>query len=307
MKILIADDDVVSSKILEGALVRLGHETVTVADGPSAMSALLAPDSPRMAILDWMMPGADGLEVCRAIRENATHYGYLILLTARDRHEDLVAGLESGADDFLTKPFKLDELRSRIRSGTRVLELQEGLLEAQEKLSVLATRDHLTGLWNRRMIVEHLARELPRAAQEKRPLAIAMADVDEFKQINDKHGHPVGDVVLHEVAVRVQRALRGYDTVGRYGGEEFLVVLPGCDAETGMAAAERVRASVAAEPIVSDCGPLQVRVSVGVAWTQPGVASCTDLIKSADDALYRAKASGRNRVTASACCSASSS
>jgi len=296
MRILVADDDLVSSRILERALVRLGHETVVVSDGPEAISALLAPDCPRMAILDWMMPGADGLEVCRAIREKATHYGYLILLTARDRHEDLLAGLDSGADDFLTKPFDLNELRSRIRSGTRVLELQEGLLKAQDALSVLATSDHLTGLWNRRMIVEHLMRELPRAAQEKRPLAIAMADVDEFKKINDKHGHPVGDEVLQQVAARMQLALREYDAVGRYGGEEFLVILPGCDADTGFAAAERVRTLVAAEPVMTDGGLLQVRVSIGVAWTEPGVVKCVDLIKSADDALYRAKTSGRNRV-----------
>jgi len=296
VRILIADDDLVSSKILERALVRLGHETVVVNDGPEAINALLAPDCPRMAILDWMMPGADGLEVCRAIRERATHYGYLILLTARDRHEDLVAGLDSGADDFLTKPFDLGELRSRIRSGTRVLELQEGLLNARDALSVLATRDDLTGLWNRRMIVEHLIRELPRATQEKRPLAIAMVDVDGFKQINDEHGHPVGDKVLREVAARMRLALREYDAIGRYGGEEFLVVLPGCDAETGIAAAERVRTQVAGQPLATDCGSLQVRVSVGVAWTEPGVVSCTDLIKSADDALYRAKTSGRNRV-----------
>ena len=296
MRILIADDDRVSSKILERALIRLGHEVVVVADGPQAMSALLAPDCPQMAILDWMMPGADGLEVCRAIRERPTPYVYLILLTARDRHEDLVAGLDSGADDFLTKPFNIDELRSRVRSGVRVLELQQGLLDAHDELSVLATRDHLTGLWNRRMIVEHLIRELPRAAHEKRPLAIAIADVDAFKSINDMHGHPVGDVVLHEVAARMQLVLRGYDTVGRYGGEEFLVVLPGCDGDTGMAAAERVRTSVANGPVASSGGPLDVRVSIGVAWTDPGMVNYTDLIKCADEALYRAKTTGRNRV-----------
>jgi diguanylate cyclase (GGDEF)-like protein len=296
VRILIADDDPVSSKMLERALIRFGHEIVVVHDGPQAISALLAPDCPRMAILDWMMPGADGLEVCRTIRQQATSYVYLILLTARDRHEDLVAGLDSGADDFLTKPFNLDELRSRLRSGTRVLELQEGLLNAQEALSELATRDHLTGLWNRRMIVEHLIRELPRAANEKRPLAIALADVDEFKRINDTHGHPAGDVVLHEVAARMKLVLREYDTVGRYGGEEFLVVLPGCNAETGLAAAERVRTSVASGPVASDDGPLDVRVSIGVAWTDPGKVNCEDLIKSADEALYRAKTTGRNRV-----------
>lgn len=296
MRILIADDDPVSSKLLERTLIRLGHEVVVMADGPQAVTALLAPDGPRMAILDWMMPGADGLAVCRVIRQRPAPYIYLILLTARDRREDLVAGLDSGADDFLTKPFDLDELRSRLRSGTRVLELQEGLLKAQAALSVLATRDDLTGLWNRRMIVEHLDRELRRAAHEKRPVAIAMADVDEFKRINDMHGHPVGDVVLRQVAARMQLALRDYDSIGRYGGEEFLVVLPGCDAETGVAAAERVRTSVAAEPVASAGGPLLVRVSIGVAWTDPAGLDGAELIKSADEALYRAKTAGRNRV-----------
>jgi diguanylate cyclase (GGDEF)-like protein len=296
MRILIADDDPVSRRMLERILIRLGHEVIAVPDGPEAVQALQAPDGPRMAILDWMMPGADGLSVCRILRQREGPYLYLILLTARDRREDMVAGLDAGADDFLTKPLDADELRSRLRSGARVLALQEGLLEAQDALRLLAAQDELTGLWNRRRITEQLEIEWRRARHEKRPLGVAVVDVDKFKLVNDTHGHAIGDQVLKEVARRMRLSIREYDAIGRYGGEEFLLVLPGCDADAGAQVAERVRMAVAAEPVPTDAGPLSIRVSIGVAWTPPAGVEPLALIRLADEALYRAKSGGRDRV-----------
>jgi diguanylate cyclase (GGDEF)-like protein len=296
VRILIADDDPISRKLLEHTLVRLGHEVEVVSDGPDAVNALLRADAPRMAILDWEMPGADGLVVCRVVRQRTAPYIYLILLTGRDRREDVIAGLESGADDFLTKPFDVLELQARIRSGDRVLQLQEGLLEAQEALRVQATSDDLTGLSNRRVILEQLDRELGRARHERKPLAVAMADIDHFKRINDLYGHPGGDAVLRHVARCFQIEVRAYDGVGRYGGEEFLFVLPGCEGDEAAVAMERVRSRVAMNPPQWEGKPLPVTLSVGIAWAGPGECDSATLTHTADEALYRAKAAGRDRI-----------
>lgn len=297
MRILIADDDAVSRRLLERTLQRLGHEVLAVSDGPQAVSALLHPQGPRMAIIDWMMPSADGPTVCRAVRARSEAYVYIVMLTARDGRADVIAGLDSGADDFLTKPFDADELSSRLRCGARVLALEEGLLKAQAELSILATQDVLTGLWNRRRILEQVSAELLRAKREDRPVSVAMIDIDHFKKINDTHGHPVGDVVIREVAARLRSALRDYDAIGRFGGEEFVAVLPGCGEEAGVLAATRALQLVARSPIETAAGPLQVRVSIGVSHTDMGLADADTLIQRADDALYRSKEGGRNRVS----------
>jgi two-component system, cell cycle response regulator len=297
MRILIADDDPVSRRILEGTLRRLGHTVEQVADGTAAIARLLAPDGPRMAILDWMMPGTDGLHVCHEVRRRAEAYVYMILLTARDGPEDRVAALGAEVDDFLTKPLDAVELRARLRSGERVLHLQERLLETQEALRHQATHDYLTGLWNRRMILEEVAAELARANREGRPLAVAIADLDHFKQVNDTHGHATGDVVLKLTASRIRSVLRGYDAVGRMGGEEFLLLLPGCNDQEAVEIAERARAAVAAEPMAGPSGPVPISMSVGVACSPLGEpAEVAPLIEAADAALYRAKANGRNQV-----------
>jgi len=297
VKILIADDDAISRGLLEDALVRLGHEVVAVKDGNMATELLLAANAPRLAILDWIMPGADGLEVCRAVRDKAGAYTYLILLTAKDSHEDKIAGLESGADDFLTKPLDAVELRARLRAGARVLDVEGRLIAAQEALRIEATRDHLTGLANRRMIMDHITRELNRARHEGRSVAVALVDLDHFKAVNDTHGHAAGDAVLFETASRMRAAVRAYDFLGRYGGEEFLLVLPGADATTGQSIAERLRARVAEQPVRAGLtAPLSVSVSVGVAWTSSPEIDARALVAAADAALYRAKANGRDRV-----------
>jgi two-component system cell cycle response regulator len=296
MRILIADDDPVSRRLLEATLVRLGHEVVAVADGTAATAALLSPDGPRLAVLDWMMPGADGLAVCRAIRQRQAPYVYIILLTSHNRREDLVAGLDAEADDFLTKPLDVVELRARLRSGERVISLQEGLLEAQEALRGLAAHDDLTGLWNRRMILDRLETELQRAKRESTHIGVAVVDLDHFKEINDTYGHAAGDGVLRYAADRMRTILRGYDYLGRYGGEEFMIVVSKADAATVTEVAERCRRAVAEHPATIGDGQVAVTVSIGVASTHAVGYDEEALIHTADAALYQAKAEGRNRV-----------
>ena len=296
MRILIADDDPISRRLLKATLVRLGHEVVAVADGTEAITALLDPDGPQLAILDWMMPGADGLTVCRTIRQRPTPYVYVIVLTSRDRQADMVESLDAEADDFLTKPCDAVELRARLRSGERVITLQQNLLRAQAALQYEASHDQLTGLWNRGMILEHLKNEISRSRRKTSSVAAIMADIDHFKLVNDTHGHRTGDVVLHEVGQRMRGVLRDYDKLSRYGGEEFLLVIAGADAAGARLVAERVRVAVASQPIRDGTLEMSVSLSLGVACTAVVGFEPDVLIQVADEALYQAKRRGRNRV-----------
>ena len=295
---MVADDDAFSRRLLEATLVKGGYDVSVSPDGVEAWRALQGTDTPLLAILDWEMPGMDGLEVCRRVRQRAQEpYIYIILLTGRGQKEDIIEGLEAGADDFLTKPFHPDELRARLRVGERILGLQAELIAAREALRMQATHDVLTGLFNRAAIFDILERELARRYREGMTLSIIMADLDGFKQINDTYGHQAGDAVLREVARRMHASLRSYDAIGRYGGEEFLIVLPRCDISQAMDLAERVRAQVSREAMDISQGYVQVTSSIGVAASGGASEVDTDsLIHAADKALYRAKHKGRNRV-----------
>jgi diguanylate cyclase (GGDEF)-like protein len=295
VRILIADDEAVSRRMLEGALHTLGYEVTVCTDGRQAIEQLLSTDGPRLAILDWMMPGLDGLEVCRRVRSTAAQYVYIIILTSRDRREDVLEAYDAEADDFLVKPLDLLELRARLRSGERVLKLQERLLAIQEALRHEATRDPLTGLWNRRMILDQLAREFHRATRDGHALAVMVADLDHFKEVNDRHGHVMGDTVLRAASERLRSVLRSYDFIGRYGGEEFLIILPICDPRLALSIAERARRAMST-PLVVDGKELNLSVSLGVACSTPTTTDPSSLIHAADQALYRAKAGGRDRI-----------
>ena len=298
MRILIADDEPISRRTLEAALMRLGHDVIAVEDGAAALTALARPDAPHLAILDWMMPGADGLTVCRTIRQRPVPYTYVILLTARHLPADMVQALDAGADDFLTKPFDALELRARLRSGERVIALQEDLLRTQGALEYQATHDRLTGLWNRGRIFDQLTRELSRVKREHAQLSVAMADLDHFKLINDSHGHAAGDAVLEQIAKRMRSVLRVSDAIGRYGGEEFLIVLPRSDTAGAREVAERVRAAVGHHPVTWGSVDIEVTVTVGVASTAVFGFDAALLVQASDEALYRGKAAGRNGVEA---------
>jgi two-component system cell cycle response regulator len=298
VEILIADDDSVSRLMLAKQLTSWGYDVIAVADGAQAWRVLQKPGAPQLAILDWMMPGLTGPDLCRELRSRGREpYTYVLLLTARTERQDLIAGMESGADDYITKPFHAQELEVRLRAGRRILDLQTELVEAREALRVQATRDPLTSIWNRYAILESLGREVTRAVRERSALAVMIADLDHFKEVNDTHGHLCGDAVLREVARRMQSCLRSYDLVGRYGGEEFLLVLPASSIANAMQVGERVRAAVAAEPVRVGEISVHATVSIGATAVEGGAeATADDLIQAADAALYRAKAAGRNRV-----------
>ncbi|MGO8813045.1 MAG: GGDEF domain-containing protein [Terriglobia bacterium] len=298
MKILVAEDDLVTRRILQAYLEKWGYEALVVADGHEAWRLLQRADAPRLAILDWMMPGLDGTSICREVRKlNIQPYIYLILLTARGFKQDVIEGLESGADEYLTKPFDPYELKARLRSGARIVELQDSLIQAREELREQATHDPLTHLLNRRATVDFLLTELSRARREQQPLSVMMADIDHFKLVNDKFGHIPGDEVLCEVARRLRTSARTYDAVGRFGGEEFLIVAPGCNVAPGLVQAERLREVVSSQPITLRDFSLTVTISVGVSTIlEPRREDMEALLCAADEALYRAKAAGRNRV-----------
>ena len=298
LKVLVAEDNGVIQSVLRNLLTKWGYEAVIASDGQQAWDALQADDAPRLAILDWMMPGLNGIEICQRIRaESREPYIYILLLTARNESQDLVEGMEAGADDYLTKPFNARELRVRLRAGTRILELQEQLLHAREALRVQATHDGLTGLLNRSAILDSLRNELERANREGQPLAALLVDVDRFKSINDTYGHQTGDSVLIETANRMKGAIRRYDSIGRYGGEEFLILIPGCDDESAQLQGERIRSALADAPFDAGDAPLQVTCSIGTSFRAlPLPSDAENLIREADYALYRAKHNGRNRV-----------
>ncbi len=295
MRVLVAEDNPVTRKLLQRSLERRDYEVTVAVDGTEARQILLGNDAPKLAILDWIMPGIDGVEICRELRQRASaSYIYTLLLTSKARREDLLKGLEAGADDYLVKPIDPLELQARLRSGLRILALQDQLIAARDAMREQATRDALTGVWNRRAALEILDRDFHRARRLHEPLVVIMLDLDHFKRINDTRGHPGGDAVLMEVVRRALAVLRPYDSLGRYGGEEFMVIAPGCDAQSGLDLAERLRESVVASPIPLAPDSLSVTLSLGVASLADDPTP-ESLVHRADKALYSAKNAGRNR------------
>jgi two-component system cell cycle response regulator len=297
MSILIADDDIVSRRLLQVSLTTAGYQIQLAVDGAEALRAFEQQECPRLIVMDCMMPKMDGLEVCRAIRKLSPEpYIYIILLTSKGRQAEIIEGLEAGADDYITKPFDLQELKARVRAGMRILDLQEQIVSTREQLRIQATHDALTGLLNRRAILETLERELARSTREGTQISLIMADLDHFKRVNDTYGHLAGDAVLRETAQRIQASMRVYDSVGRYGGEEFLVVSAGCGLQEAVEQAERLRKRISKEAVrMPDC-VIPVTMSLGVVAVTAELRQPGDLLRLADDALYAAKHGGRDRV-----------
>jgi diguanylate cyclase (GGDEF)-like protein len=297
-KILIAEDDAITAKIVERHLKEWGYHVFLETDGEAGWRTL-EKENIQIALLDWMMPKMDGPQLCRKIRAlRSDPYTYLILLTARTATADIVEGLNAGADDYITKPVEPAELRARLITGIRIIELENRNKRLQKKLEKLAREDSLTGFLNKKNIQERLEEELSRGKREDRPVSAVLLDIDNFKLINDTHGHGVGDQVILEIAGRLRGNIRRHDHIGRYGGDEILVLLWHAATEPLRIVGERLCRCVSQEPIPTHAGPLQVTVSVGGASSEkhPDI-SADDLLKAADQALYDAKHEGRNRVT----------
>ena len=296
-RVLIAEDDAVSRHVLKSFLMKWNYDVTVETDGAAALRILESDDSPRLAVLDWMMPGMEGVQICQRIRERKKGpYIYVLLLTARSEKRDLLRGLELGADDYLTKPFDSEELRARLLVGERILTLQDDLISAREELRFRATHDVLTGVSNRAAVMDALRGELSRQVREQRSFGVILVDIDHFKNVNDTFGHLCGDEVLRAVTRRMKECVRPYDTLGRYGGEEFLIIASDVDGNGALALAERIRSIVESKPVVTQAGEVSVTVSLGAAVsTSTRNADPQMLLRLADQALYRAKDNGRNR------------
>ncbi len=298
VKVLIAEDDGMTRKLLEKNLREWGYETICAVNGKDAWREIQK-GTIQIALLDWIMPKMDGAALCRKIREeNSSRYIFVIMLTVKDQQTDIRSGFEAGVDDYITKPFDTEELRARLGTGKRIIGLQARLLESKEILEKLATHDPLTHLFNRNEILDLLHEECARSDRDGRPLSTIMLDVDIFKEINDNFGHHVGDEVLIEVASRMKKVLRKYDKIGRYGGDEFLVICPNCGLRNAERVADRLRRAVGSVKILTESGPVHVTISLGCASSESQRQASKDyLIKTSDRAMYHSKNTGRDCVT----------
>lgn len=299
-RVLLADDEPVQRMLIGRMLTRAGYEVITAEDGQQALK-LMQNGNISLLVTDWEMPNLDGIGLCRAVRSmKLPHYVYTIVVTARDAVEHVVMGLQSGADDYLTKPVTEPELLARLNTGKRLVEMERSLRAANEENHRLSITDALTNVFNRRYLMDQLERELERSQRYERPLSMFLCDVDHFKRINDNYGHQSGDETLIKFAQALRAALRDTDWVARYGGEEFVVVLP----ETGIRAAsyvaERCRETLAQTALQIGERTLSITASFGVSgWEHavPADAEIDKLIAAADAGVYASKAGGRNQVT----------
>lgn len=295
-QVLIADDDPMFRRVLQARLQAWGYEVLAVENGTQAWELLQAQVTPDLLIFDRMMPGIDGIELCRRIRSRqADRYPYILLISGKDEKHEIIEGLDAGADDYLTKPFDIGELQARIRAGNRVLLLQHNLIKALDALRYQATHDDLTGVWSRGAALHLLKSELERGARSRKETGVLLIDLDHFKKVNDTYGHLSGDAVLKKAASRISMALRSYDIVGRYGGEEFVVVLSQCSRDELGHLAERIRQVVSESPISAEGFSIPISVSIG-ATVSATVLDESALLAIADAALYEAKRNGRNQV-----------
>jgi diguanylate cyclase (GGDEF)-like protein len=294
-RVLVAEDDDTTRRILFHILQQCGYDIVLCTDGSEAWEILGQKRPPELVILDWEMPGIDGIELCRRLRDKSrAYYHYVLMITGRSNKQDLVHARELGADDYLTKPFEGTDLKARLAVGHRIVTLQNELIKSREQQRELAMKDGMTGLWNRTAFLEMIQRELERAARSHGSTGLLLLDLDHFKKVNDTYGHLVGDIVLKETARRLKQAVRSYDFVGRYGGEEFLIGLPGCNGRQLYKRAEAIRLAVAHEPVRAGRIEIPITVSIGAVVGSAKRRTMSDLLAAADAALYKAKDSGRN-------------
>jgi len=299
MQALVVEDSAVYRKLIGDHLRSWGFGVTLAVSGSEAWQILEKPDSPKLVLLDWVLPDLDGIELCKRIRQAGSSgpYVYVILLTSNEGQQNMLDALQAGADDYLVKPFDELELKARLLVGKRILDLQEELVSARESMRHAATHDSLTGLMNRGEILVMLERELERSRRERAPLAVILGDIDHFKSVNDTFGHLFGDEALREIGRRLRAQIRVYDGVGRYGGEEFLMVLPNCDLPNAQLRANELREIIASTPVVCSGEERLITMSMGIAVSVcEGKNEVERLLNQADAGLYAAKEKGRNRI-----------
>ena len=296
--ILIADDSLVVRAVVRSGLEDEGYRVIEAVDGLAALEQC-SQDPPDVILLDVEMPGLDGYEVLAELKGNAHLKDIpVVFLTSRSGMDDVVAGLRGGAHDYLKKPFEAAELLARVGSAFHIKKLQDQLQQRNAELDRISRTDGLTGLFNRRHLDEELGRRNTDSLRHGEAICVLLLDLDHFKHINDAYGHPAGDLVLRAFADRIRHGLRAGDIAGRWGGEEFLVILPRTDLGGATEVAERIRSATAAQPVIAQGREISVRVSGGCAL---GPADSVDaLVQLADQCLYQAKDSGRNRIVTAA-------
>lgn len=300
-EVLLVDDDELVRERLALLLTKAGYLVTLVQSGDEALQ-MLASQPYSILVTDWEMPNMDGIALTRNVRQRRGEgYIYILLLTVRDGKHDVIAGLRAGADDYILKGAPPEELLARLETARRITILERSLRTAYQENRRLATVDALTGVRNRRYLMKYLPREYQRCRRYNHPIAVLACDLDHFKLINDRFGHDGGDEVLCEFCVRAQAHLRESDWLARSGGEEFIAVLPETDLAGAEAVAERIRAALTSQPIRTAAGPLYATVSIGAAAINAAQTTSdldhTELLRAADECLYRSKQAGRNRTT----------
>lgn len=289
MKILVVEDEPVTRMLISSSVESWGYEVSQVELAEEALTFLAHHDDFYIILTDWSLPRMSGLEMVQQIKHQFDEPKYIIMLTNKSNEEDLVEAMEAGVDDYVTKPFRPGELRVRLRAGYRIV-------EQTQKLKFLANFDELTGIWNRRMLVSQMRSEWQRHLREELTCSVLMLDIDHFKLVNDTYGHGAGDVALTIFSEVLQKNVRPYDLVGRFGGEEFVVLLPNTSKSEAKVVAERVRGEVESTIIhyKDDCS-FNITVSIGVAEQEIADKDIQDVVGKADSALYFAKKEGRNQ------------
>lgn len=293
MKVLVVEDDPVTRLLIVSNLAQWGHEAIEAETAEEAIELIRVDieSAPSLIITDWSLPEKSGLELCQYLKSQmGERLFYIIMLSRKSQSEDIVNAMDNGLDDYIVKPFVPDELRVRLRAGVRIV-------EQARKLQYLASHDELTQIWNRRMFDHHLNMEWEQSKRDGHALTVLMMDLDRFKQINDTHGHLIGDMALQHFSEIVRNELRPYDVFGRYGGEEFVALLPETNGEEASIVAERIREKVESTSLcIGDNKTINISVSIGVAQSRPYFSEVKCILKAADEAMYRAKRNGRNKV-----------